>query len=311
MRERVFITGGSGFVGANLARAEVEAGNEVHLLLRPESRKWRLAGLEGRYELHPGDLRDAESLRRAVGAAKPDVIYHLAVHGAYPSQRDRKEILTTNLIGTINLLESLAGREFRALVNAGSSSEYGRKDRPMCEADVLEPRTDYGVTKAAATLLCQAEAFKGMPVCTVRIFSAFGPWEEPSRLVPYVLDCCMRSVPAQVKAGSQPRDFMYVDDVVDLIRTAAYRPECRGRILHAGRGVQSSTREMVETIHEVCGGPRPQYADDPPRPDDPLHWVADTTLTRTLTGWTPRYTIRDGIQRMKEWWCGEQRREAS
>jgi nucleoside-diphosphate-sugar epimerase len=299
---RVLITGGSGFIGAVLARAEVAAGSEVHLLLRPEANLWRLAGLEGRYAHQAGDLRDAAAVRRAVEACRPDVVYHLATHGAYPSQKERQTVLATNLLGTANVLDALVGRDYQALVHTGSSSEYGHKDAPMREDDVLEPRTDYGVTKAAATLLCRAEAFRGAPVTTVRVFSAYGPWEEPTRLVPYVLDCCLRGVAAQVTAGQQPRDFIYVDDVVDLIRLAARRPPCRGRILHAGTGRQSTVRQMIETIHAVCGGPPPVFGAEPVRPDEPRRWLASIEQTAAVTGWRPAHDLAGGIARMKAWW---------
>src|SRR5207244_6176060 len=140
--------------------------------------------------------------------------------------------------GTANLLDALDGHDYRSLVHTGSSSEYGHKDAPMCEDDRLEPRTDYGVTKSAATLLCQAEAYKGRPVTTVRVFSAYGPWEEPSRLVPYVVGCCLRGETPRVTAGAQPRDFVYVGDVVELLKVAAHDPRAAGRVLHAGTGRQ-------------------------------------------------------------------------
>ena len=311
MARRVFITGGSGFIGANLVRAEIGAGAEVHLLLRAEARTWRLEGVAGRYQAHRGDLRDPAAVRRAVQAARPDVVYHLATHGAYPDQTERGAILATNLLGTANLLEALAGREYEALVHAGSSSEYGHKDRPMRECDVPEPRTDYGVTKAAATLLCQAEAHRGAPACTVRVFSAYGPWEEPSRLVPYVLESCLRGVAARVTAGAQPRDFVYVDDVVELLRTAARLPACRGRILHAGTGTESTVRRMVEVIHEVCGGPAPVYGAEPVRPGEPRHWCAAIDATRELTGWHPRHDLAAGVARMRDWWLGARGRAAA
>jgi nucleoside-diphosphate-sugar epimerase len=299
---RVLITGGSGFIGANLTRAEVEDGAEVHLLLRAEALLWRLDGLAGQFQAHRGDLREAGDVRRAVEAARPEVVYHLATHGAYPSQVNRGTILATNLIGTINLLEAMAGRDYQAFIHTGSSSEYGHKDGPMREGDVLEPRTDYAVTKAAATLLCQAEAYRGAPACTVRVFSAYGPLEEPSRLVPYVLDCCLRGVPARVTAGAQPRDFVYVEDVVALLRTAARLPACRGHILNGGTGIESTVRQMVDTIHQVCGGPAPIYGAERVRPGEPKTWLAGIDLTRALTGWRPRFDLAAGIARMKHRW---------
>ncbi len=300
--QRVLITGGSGFIGANLVRAELAAGNEVHLLLRDEARLWRLDELRGHYAIHRGDLRNADAIRRAIADSRPEIVYHLATHGAYPSQTDRAAILATNLIGTVHLLDALAGRDYQALVHTGSSSEYGHKDHPMREDDVLQPRSDYGITKAAATMLCQAQAYQGAPVCTVRVFSAYGPWEEPSRLVPYVLASCLHGESARVGPGLQPRDFIHVDDVVDLIRLAGRQPELRGKILHAGSGIQQTVRGMVEAIHRVCGGPAPVFGAIPARTDEPRHWVASIEATTACTGWRPRLDLESGLDQMKRWW---------
>ena len=308
-RERVLITGGSGFLGACLAHELVAEGHDVHLLLRLEFQGWRLQGLRGRYTPHWADLRDADAVQRAVAACRPEVVYHLAAHGAYPSQRDRRAILATNLVGTANLLDALQGRDYRALVQAGSSSEYGHKEDPMRETDRLEPRTDYAVTKAAATLLCQAEALQGRPVATVRVFSAYGPWEEPSRLVPYVMDCCYRGVHPRCTAGMQPRDFVYAGDVVALLKQAAHHPAAIGQILNAGTGAQQRVRDMVDTIVAVCGGGkiRPEFGSEPLRPDEPTCWRASIELTTALTGWRPRHDLRSGIERMWQWFTQTRR----
>src|SRR5438067_1312136 len=98
--ERVLVTGASGFLGACLTRALVADGHEVHVLLREQTAPWRLADLAGRLHAHHADLRDAEAMRRVVRAARPEVVYHLATHGVYPSQQDRAAILTTNVLGT-------------------------------------------------------------------------------------------------------------------------------------------------------------------------------------------------------------------
>src|SRR2546430_448807 len=103
---RILITGGSGFIGSHLTRAEIEAGNEVYLLLRAESLQHRLADLTGRYTTIWGDLREPNDVRRAVEAARPAIIYHLASYGTFVSQTDRTNTLKTNLVGTINLLDS-------------------------------------------------------------------------------------------------------------------------------------------------------------------------------------------------------------
>jgi nucleoside-diphosphate-sugar epimerase len=302
-RERILVTGASGFIGASLTRELIAAGHEVHLTLRGESPRWRLAGLEGRCAEHAADLRDLAAVRRAVEAARPEIIYHLAAHGALHHQRDRAAILASNLFGTCNLLEALDGRDYRMLVQAGSSSEYGHKPQAMREDDRPEPRTDYAVSKAAATMLCQAAAYRGRPATTVRVFSAYGPWEDPSRLVPYVMDCCLRGERPRVTSGRQPRDFVYVGDCVELFQQAAYAPAAQGRILHAASGRQQTVREMVETIVEVCAPGRltAEFGAEPQRSDEPHAWFGDIERTAELTGWRPRHDLRSGIELTWAW----------
>ncbi|HUY87914.1 MAG TPA: NAD-dependent epimerase/dehydratase family protein [Pirellulales bacterium] len=302
-RERNLVTGATGFVGACLTRALIDAGHDVHVTLRAASSPWRLAGLEGRYVAHQADLRDLAAVRRAVEAARPQVVYHLAAHGALYHERDRAAILASNLLGTCNLLEALDDCDDCTLVQTGSSSEYGHKAHPMREDDRLEPRTDYAVSKAAATLLCQAAAYEGRSVATVRIFSAYGPWEDPSRLVPYVMACCLRGERPRVTSGEQPRDFIYVDDCIELLQLAAHAPAARGQILHAASGRRQTVREMVETIVETCSGGRlsAEYGGEPLRPDEPTTWVGSIERTNELTGWRPRYDLPSGVERTWAW----------
>jgi nucleoside-diphosphate-sugar epimerase len=301
--ERVLITGGSGFVGACLVRDLLAEGHEVHLLLRARSHPWRLDGIEGRCRVHWADLRDDLAVRQAVAAARPEVVYHLATHGASPAQKDRTAILATNVLGTANLLNALEQYDYRTFVNGGSSSEYGHKPGPMREDDHLEPRTVYGAAKAAATLLCQAEAHKGRPVTTVRIFSAYGPWEDSTRLASYVMGCCLRAETPRVTAGNQPRDFIYVQDVLALLKLAAQCPRAWGQILHAGTGRPQCVRDMVETVVSVCGGGRvaAQFGAEPLRPGEPVSWVASIEQTTALTGWKPQYDLRAGVEHMWAW----------
>ncbi len=328
-RERVLITGGSGFIGACLARDLVAAGHDVHLILRSESNTWRLTGITGQYTPHWADLRDAEAVGKAVRSSRPEVIYHLATHGAYHFQKDRAAILTTNLLGTANLLDALEACDYQALVNAGSSSEYGHRNGPMRETDRLKPRTDYAVTKAAATLLCQAEAYKGRPVCTVRVFSAYGPWEDPSRLVPYVMDCCLRGETPRVTAGRQPRDFIYVADVVELLKLAAHQvaevattSSTRGEILHAGTGQQHNVRDMVETIVSVCvgridnpsyssrGPVTPEFGAESERPASRRPGL-QVSSTRPLSQVGDPATTCAGVERVWNWYVDTASRKAA
>jgi nucleoside-diphosphate-sugar epimerase len=299
--EKVLLTGASGFIGAALARALLAAGHEVHALVRSPATAWRLHGLGG-LQVHEADLRDGRAIREMVRSVRPKQIYHAAAHGTMAGQRDSQAILTSNLLGTANLLDALEGQDFERLVNVGSSSEYGHVDGPIVETAPLAPRTTYGVAKAAATLLCQARALAGWPICTVRIFSAYGPWEDPTRLASSVLATCLQGVRPRLTAGWQPRDFIFIDDVVDLLKVAASHPAAIGQVLHAGTGRPQTVRDLVEAIMKITGlGLAPDYGAVPMRSDEPKTWVASIERTEALTGWRPRIFLDEGAQRLLAW----------
>jgi nucleoside-diphosphate-sugar epimerase len=274
----------------------------VHLLLRPGSRPTRLTDLEGKFAVHRADLLDAAAVVQAMRLSRPAVVYHLAALGVAPWQRQRLDVLATNLLGTAHLLDAWSETEGR-LVQSGTSWEYGAHAEPRREDSPLRPRGDYAVAKAAATLLCQSEALAGRPIVTVRIFSAYGPGEDPHRLVPYVMGCCLRGETARVSYGTQQRDFIHADDVIELLDCAAHHPNAPGRILHAGTGRATSVREAIETILTVCGRGRghAEFGAVSMRPDDLASNIADVTQTTAVTGWRPRYDLRAGIERLLAW----------
>ena len=192
--KRVLITGGTGFVGANLAGRLCREGHEVHLLVRSGHSPWRIKDIQSEVRLHSVDLIDRERLLAAVRTIRPEWVFHLAAHGAYPSQNDVLSMIQTNITGTANLVEACLHTGFDTFVNAGSSSEYGFKDHAPSEEESLEPNSHYAVTKAAASNFCSYTArSKKVRIPTLRLYSVYGPLEEPSRLVPTLLVHALRS----------------------------------------------------------------------------------------------------------------------
>src|SRR5919112_1924691 len=100
MTRRVIMTGATGFVGANLARRLLQEGHDTHVLVRRGYAPWRIAAIRNDVRLYEVDLGDREALDRTVAGIRPDWIFHLAAHGAYASQTDLSQIVTTNILGT-------------------------------------------------------------------------------------------------------------------------------------------------------------------------------------------------------------------
>lgn len=300
---RFLLTGASGFVGANLCRRLVARGEEVHVFLRSASRPWRLEGVLDQVTVHAVDLRDAVQVEHAVQRIQPDVIYHLATHGAYPEQRDADTILLTNVFGFWNLLESCDRAGYELLVNTGSSSEYGRKAYAMRESDVLEPDSYYAVAKAAQSLLSRHRSREsGLPIVTLRLFSVYGPYEEPTRLIPRLMMASLEGNPVDMVSAGTARDFVYVDDVVDAFLDVDGLRALAGEILNVGTGVQSSLREVVDAVQALAGHPLDvHWGALPPRSWDSEVWVADISKIRRLTAYEPRTLLQEGLRKTLDW----------
>jgi len=300
----VLVTGAAGFVGANLVRRLVEGGHAVHMLLRPETARWRLDDVAADARTVEADLRDEDAVRAVVRSVRPAWIFHLAAHGAYSWQDDARRIFDTNLTGTVNLLDAALETGVGAFVHAGSSSEYGAVDHAPDEEERLDPNSDYGIAKAAATMYCRRRAREAdAHVVTLRLYSVYGPWEDPRRLLPRLIACGRQGFLPPLAAPGTARDFVYVDDVVDALLMAAERDDLsRGHILNVGSGTQTTLREAVQTVQATLGfRAEPHWGTGDARPWDTDTWVADIARIRTETGWEPRTSLADGIRATTHW----------
>lgn len=301
--KRVLVTGAAGFVGAALARRLLEDGHDVHVILKAGSAGWRLADILAELRGHHADLTDEGAVRALVSSIRPEVIYHLATHGAYPFQTNADGIIQTNVLGTWNLLKASARVEYEVFVNTGSSSEYGFKDYAMRETDLLEPNSYYAVAKCAQTLLCQHVAkTEQRPIATLRLFSVYGPFEEPSRLIPTLIRSCLDGRDLALVEPDTARDFVYVDDVVDAYLRIDGLAKLSGEILNIGSGVQSTLARVVDVIlRETAAEVACHWGSMPARVWDAKTWVADCTKSSRLLGWRPSTSLREGLERTVAW----------
>jgi len=302
--ERVLVTGAAGFIGAGAVRRLLDRGFAVEAVVHPHSDRWRLRGLP--FPIHALDLTDAAAVRRLFREVRPDYVLHLAAHGTYHWQEDARAILETNVLASYHVFQAAVGASVRLLVNAGSSSEYGYRDQPMREADRIEPNSVYSVAKAAQTHLCRlVSAQTGCPMVTFRLFSVYGPWEEPRRLVPTAIRRARAGETLDMVGPDTARDFVYVEDVLDALTDFARIADGRGEIFNLGSGTQTTMRDFVgalETALETRTEVR--WSTLPPRRWDALRWQADVSKARLLLGWAPRHDLVAGLAATARWMDG-------
>lgn len=302
-KRRVLVTGATGFLGAALTHALAALGcADLYALRRRSSDTGRLRAVERSLRFVEADLRNAMEVKEAIRQARPEVVFHCAVYGGVHGQADPSRIRATAVDGTANLIAAIEEPgSCDLLVNSGSSSEYGVSPGPMRETQATAPTSAYGAAKVAATMLCHEAHVRGrVATVTVRPFSAYGPFEDESRLVPSVLRALLAGQTPKVGSGRQRRDWIYVGDLVELYFMVATRPGARGLVLNGGGGRDATVRQMVEAVVEETAratGRRiePAWGAFADRPDEPPQWRADMTRAAQVLGFRPRTDLDAGV----------------
>ncbi|OPX64342.1 MULTISPECIES: NAD(P)-dependent oxidoreductase [unclassified Methanoregula] len=307
-KKTVLVTGATGFVGSNLLRCLQGSGADLHIIARTSSNLWRISDIIAGVGRHTPDLSDADSVKKTVRDISPDIIFHLATYGGSPREDNFRQIMESNFFGTVNLVDACKDAGFDLFVNTGTSSEYGIKSAPMKETDCLKPVNNYGISKAACTHYCQAVALNdNLPIVTLRLFSPYGDYEDGHRLVPSVILSCLQGKNPAITSRSFVRDFIYIDDVVDLYRRLAEIRITPGEIFNAGSGVQHSVGDVVDTVIRITGKPLEAVTGLPKRwPNEPEVWQADMSKTSTSLNRAPKYDLENGLRKTVEWFAAHQ-----
>jgi nucleoside-diphosphate-sugar epimerase len=279
----ILVTGAAGFLGSHLVRALTAAGAEVHPFTR-----------------RTGDVTKLESLRAAIAAARPDVVFHLAAYGTTPSQRDGAMMREVNCGGVENLWTALERFHCR-IVQAGTCAEYATKAGPISEGDPCLPESDYAKTLHDAVVYSQERAQRtGRELVVIRPFGPYGPGDRPERLIPFVIDGLLGDGRVAVTAGQQRRDFSYVGDHVAALVAAATAPLAQtGAAYNVGSGIPITVREVVEIIAGLVGDrahERIDYSAAASRPDDRADRYADISAARRDLGFAPSVGLGDGLR---------------
>lgn len=298
---RLVVTGGTGFLGSAFVRHAATHGATVTVLARPSASAWRLADASGdRVTMVPAALADLPAM--SLPSARAGVFVHFAAAGVNQNFDDVPELVSTNVLGTAEALLFSLHNGIERFVLVGSSGEYGPGNR-LSEAAALRPTSEYGATRAAATLLARAFAERrGLDVVVVRPFAVYGPFEPAYRLIPYAVMRGLRGEPIRISSGSQTRDYVHVDDVAAGIARACLVPGAAGGIYNLCSGVETSVREAATLIAELTGGR--SAVDVGARADIPGEmWrtSGDPSRARETLDWQPQLPLRGGLTQTVEW----------
>lgn len=299
---RMLITGATGFIGSYvLKRLLADGRHEVAILVRPESDTWRISSLTNQVRRIPFGLNNLRAARADVCDFRPEIVIHLAWSGV--GNRFRNDLAQVdNLRTTVDLVELVRDAGATALIGIGSQAEYGPTQGVIHEGMPTRPTTLYGITKLSAYMLtehlCRGA---GIRFGWVRVFSTYGPMDDPSWMIPYlILKLLNREKPA-LTPGTQVWDYLHAEDAARAIEGVGSCSSAAG-VFNLGSGNPREVRDIVKLVRDQVDPTLPLgFGEVPFRPDQVMHLEADITRLRDQTGWSPAVSLEDGIRQTVSW----------
>lgn len=298
------MTGATGFVGSHLVKRFVERGNKVAILMRGASDPWRIREVLPRVEAIFGDLSSIDSVGHAIQRFAPDAIVHLAWSAANTQRyTDNPAQVFCNVPGSLDLVHLATILECK-FVGMGTVLESGRYKVPHPEDIDPRPKSLYGASKHAVHILADHLCrVAGVDFAWVRLFWAYGPGDDPARMIPYLIRTLLRGEKPSLTRGEQRWDYLYIDDAVEgLIRIIDSSTEFGA--FNLGSGLSPTIARVAETIRDIIDLSLPLgLGDIPYSPNQIMHLQADVSRLRSL-GWEPKISLVEGLHRTVEWFRG-------
>jgi UDP-glucose 4-epimerase len=304
------VTGGFGFIGANIVKRLVALGERVRVIDDLSTgRRENLADVAGSVEIIGASLLD----REAVDAATDGVDYVLhqaAIPSVQRSIEDPERSHRVNVDGTLALLEACRRSGVKRVVYAASSSAYGDQPALVKSEKLLPlPKSPYAVSKLSAEYYLQAysECF-GVETVALRYFNVFGPHQDPaseySAVIPrFITRCLAGESPIIYGDGGQSRDFTYVENNVEANLLASRADGVSGEVFNIACGHSYSLLDLLSAINTILGtNVEPEFAAG--RKGDVRHSLADISKAQKMLGYEVKVGFEEGLRRTVEWYRG-------
>lgn len=309
---KVLVTGAAGFIGSHLCEALVNEGCQVRVLVRYNSQNswgWlEYSSVKNEIEVVPGDIRDFDSVRKAVEDVK--IIYHLAALISIPySYRTQQAFVDVNIKGTLNLLQASLSSGVEKVVHTSTSEVYGTAQYvPIDEKHPINPQSPYAATKAGADYLALSfyRSFN-LPVVTLRPFNTFGPRQSARAVIPTIITQIL-SGKRRVKLGAlhPTRDLTYVKDTAQgFIRAGKPGSDnAIGQVVNIGSNFEVSIENLANSIAELMGVEVELLSEEkrkrPDKSEVERLW-AENRKAEELLGWAPGYSLEQGLKETIDW----------
>ena len=296
----IVVIGVGGFIGAHLlSRLKNERTDVTGLTTSLPAWRTEALGIEG--------VVVSTSRREVLEVLKdirPRTIFNLAAHGAYHFQVDMEKMWDVNF-RLVHDIAEWAAQEDCAVVQAGSSSEYGWNSHAPSSGSELQPNSLYAVTKGSASQwlehMCKSSSLNAV---TLRLYSVYGPLEDPSRLFPTIIRAAEDGNFPPFANAATTRDFIYIDDVIDAFLSAGVRVrgDASGHSISICSGKPTTMVELSEVVAQNFGIQESPVFGSMTRKWDLAEWFGDPEQASELLDWRAKTSLAQGLSATADWY---------
>lgn len=306
----VLVTGAGGFIGSHLTELLLREGVAVRAFLRYNSRSDR-GQLEllspdvlAEVEVAFGDLRDGDTVRRV--ARGTTAIFHLGAHIGIPySYVSPRDVVDTNVMGTLNVLEAARDQQLRVL-HTSTSEVYGTAQRvPIDETHPLQGQSPYAASKIGADNIAESyfRSFE-VPVTIVRPFNTFGPRQSTRAVLPTIITQALTADVVRLGSLRPTRDWTFVSDTAAGFTAVARSDKTIGQTLNLGTGQEHTIGDAINIVGQLLGHELVIEEDETrkrPAGSEVERLLSDNGRMRALCDWAPAVSFEEGLRRTVEW----------
>jgi NAD dependent epimerase/dehydratase len=309
---KLLVTGAGGFIGSHVVELLLQHGHRVRALVHYNSAgRWRHLGAFAnkphvRLQVVAGDVTDSRCVEEAVAGC--DVVLHLAALIGIPySYHAPESYVSTNIRGTLNVLEACRKLKTRRLVATSTSEVYGTAVyTPIDEKHSLQGQSPYSATKIGADKLAESyfRSFE-LPVVTLRPFNTYGPRQSARAVIPTILSQALSGA-GEIHLGSlEPkRDLTFVEDTANAFLLAAEAEGIEGETIHFGQGEAVSVGDLAQCCLEIVGSTArivTQAERQRPEKSEVGLLLCDPSKAKRLLKWSPRVSLKEGLSRTADY----------